>query len=101
VGSLDSQKSADVLVIRAQHEDPYESLMQTDTDSIVLLTYKGKPMLGVPEMEELFTAQETDYTTITVKGRKMLVQGDPAGLLKKIREAVGYKKILEFMPLDL
>jgi 5-methylthioadenosine/S-adenosylhomocysteine deaminase len=100
-GSLESEKSADILVIRARHDDPYESLLQTDTDSIVLLTYKGRPLLGVPELEEFFRLQETDYTTITVKGRKMLVQGDPAGLMKKIRKAVGYKKVLEFMPLDL
>ena len=35
-----------------------------------------------------------------VRGREMLVKGDPAGLLERVRRAVGFRKVLEFMPLD-
>jgi hypothetical protein len=30
----------------------------------------------------------------------MLVKGDPAGLMERIRKAVGFRKMLDFIPLD-
>ncbi|MEJ2663617.1 MAG: amidohydrolase family protein, partial [Spirochaetia bacterium] len=101
LGTLEAGKYADILVIKAQHDDPYESLLQTELHHIALLITEGKPVLGSTDMEEFFKLQEVDYTRIRVGGQEMLVKGDPVNLLKKIRKAVGYKKVLEFMPLDL
>ncbi len=101
LGTLEAGKYADILVIKAQHDDPYESLLQTELHHIALLVTEGKPVLGSTDMEEFFKLQEVDYTRIRVGGQEMLVKGDPVNLLKKIRKAVGYKKVLEFMPLDL
>ena len=30
----------------------------------------------------------------------MLVKGDPAGLMERVRKAVGFRKVLDFIPLD-
>ena len=40
------------------------------------------------------------YSRITVRGRKMLVKGDPEGLMERVRKAVGFRKVLDFIPLD-
>ncbi len=101
IGTLESQKYADILVIKASHDDPYEALINTDINDIILLTLEGKPIYGLPDLEELFTLQDTSYTKVSVKGQDMLVKGDPVKLLHNIQKAVGYKKILDFIPLDL
>jgi hypothetical protein len=40
------------------------------------------------------------FSRVTVKGRQMLVKGDPAALMEKVRSAVGNRKVLDFIPLD-
>jgi hypothetical protein len=35
-----------------------------------------------------------------VRGQAMCVKGDPAGLLAEVRRAVGFKKVLDYLPLD-
>jgi 5-methylthioadenosine/S-adenosylhomocysteine deaminase len=101
MGTLKSQNYADILVIKALHDDPYEALLKADMNDIILLTLEGKPLYGLPEFEEFFTLQESSFSKVSVKGQEMLVEGDPVKLLKNIQKAVGYKKILDFMPLDL
>jgi len=41
-----------------------------------------------------------DYTHAGVRGRAVCVRGDPGGLLAKVRAAVGFKKVLDYLPLD-
>jgi 5-methylthioadenosine/S-adenosylhomocysteine deaminase len=101
IGSLEEGKSADVLVIRRQDDDPYESLVKTNIEDIEILVLEGDPIFGQKEHEELFVLCGQKYTTVNIRGREMLAKGDPAGLLKRVREAVGFKKVLDFMPLEL
>ncbi|HEQ72166.1 MAG TPA: hydrolase [Spirochaetia bacterium] len=100
-GSLEEGKLADVLVVKQKDDDPFESLVKTDIEDIELLLLEGKPLLAGKEHEELFFARKQPYSEISLKGRPMLVKGDPVSLLSRIREAVGYKKVLDFMPIDL
>jgi cytosine/adenosine deaminase-related metal-dependent hydrolase len=100
-GSLEAGKNADVLAIQQKDDDPYESLLKTDIEDIALLLLEGNPILAHKEYEELFHIRKQPFTEITIRGRHMLVKGDPRALLKRVREAVGHKKVLDFMPIEL
>jgi 5-methylthioadenosine/S-adenosylhomocysteine deaminase len=99
-GSLAEGKLADVLVLRQRHEDPWESLVAAHVEDIELLIQDGTPICGDASREELFAGRGVPYTNVSVRGRRMLVRGDPAGLMEKVRTAVGFRKVLDFIPLD-
>jgi hypothetical protein len=99
-GSLAEGKLADVLVMRQRKDDPWESFVAMRIEDIELLILEGAPIFGDARHEELFAARGVQYTTVGVKGRQMLVKGDPAGLMERVRKAVGFRKILDFIPLD-
>lgn len=101
VGSLEDGKLADILVIRRKREDPYESLVAARPEDVELLVKEGTPIFGSEAYEDLFRLRDAAFFPISVNGRKMLAQADPAGLLNRVRELVGFRKVLDFMPLDL
>ena len=99
-GSIAAGKLADLLVLRPRVSDPYEALLEAQIQDIELLLLEGTPLLGAEEHEELFALRECPYTKVRVHGRAMCVKGDPAGLLAEVRRAVGFKKVLDYLPLD-
>jgi 5-methylthioadenosine/S-adenosylhomocysteine deaminase len=99
-GSIEDGKLADLLVLRPRSSEPYEALLEAQMEDIELLLYEGTPILGAAEHEELFRLRECPYTRIRVRGREMCVKGDPGGLLARVRQAVGHKKVLDYLPLD-
>ncbi len=99
-GSIAEGKLADLLVLRPRVSDPYEALLEAQIEDIELLLLEGTPLLGAVEHEELFALRECPYTKVRVHGRAMCVKGDPAGLLAEVRRAVGFKKVLDYLPLD-
>jgi 5-methylthioadenosine/S-adenosylhomocysteine deaminase len=101
IGSIAPGKLADLLITRKKDEDPFESLLKTELEDIELILMEGTPLYGSPAFEELFSERNVDYTAISMKKKPMLVQGDPAGLLHRVRKAVGFDKKLDFMPLTL
>ncbi len=100
IGSLAEGKLADILVIRLKKDDPYESLVDLKTEDIELLIMDGAPILGSKSHGDLFAARGGQFSAVKVRGKDMLVKGDPAALMEGIRAAVGFKKILDFIPLD-
>ncbi|MBN2553654.1 MAG: amidohydrolase family protein, partial [Spirochaetales bacterium] len=98
IGSVEQGKYADLLFVRAREVDPYEALVSTRMEDIELMIQEGTPIYGNARYEELFRRRECDYTTIEVQGRRMCVKGDPAGLLERVRRAVGFKKVLDYLP---
>jgi hypothetical protein len=101
IGSLDTGKYADLLVFKKKHEDPFESLLISDLEDIELLTREGDPLYGSERFEELFHRRNVPFTRVCMKGKPMLVVGDPAGLLREIQKRLGFQKILDFMPLNV
>ncbi|MGA2973906.1 MAG: amidohydrolase family protein [Spirochaetia bacterium] len=99
-GSLAEGKLADLLVLRQQREDPWESFVAAKPEDIELLVQDGSPLLGDASHEELFAGRGVQYAKVSVHGRQMLVKGDPAGLMEGVRKAVGFRKVLDFIPLD-
>jgi cytosine/adenosine deaminase-related metal-dependent hydrolase len=100
IGTVETGKYADLLCIRPRENDPYEALVAAEMQDIELMVQEGTPIYGDARYEELFRRRECDYTTVSVRGRKMCVKGDPAGLLENVRRAVGFKKVLDYLPLD-
>ncbi len=100
IGSIEQGKLADLLLLRRRGEDPYESLLETQIEDIELILRDGSPVYGDQRWEELFRLRSVDYTRASVRGRPVCVRGDPGGLLAKVRAAVGFKKVLDYLPLD-
>jgi len=100
IGSVEEGKYADLLCIRPRTADPYEALISARPQDIELMILEGTPIYGDGKYEELFRRRECDYTRVSVSGRAMCVKGDPAGLLEKVRRAVGFRKVLDYLPLD-
>ncbi|RKX74753.1 MAG: hydrolase [Spirochaetes bacterium] len=100
LGTIEEGKLADLLVLKPRDDDPFEALLKTQIEDIVLLIKEGTPIFGSPDYEELFREGEVEYSTIMIRGKEKLVIGDPEGLLKRIRKAVGFNKVFDFMPID-
>ncbi len=100
LGSLEENKLADLLLLRPSRDDPYEALVNARMEDIELLVQEGSPIYGSARFEELFAAKKIGASRIRVGGREMLVVGDPAGLLRNVRQKVGYRKELDYLPFD-
>jgi cytosine/adenosine deaminase-related metal-dependent hydrolase len=98
IGRVEEGKYADLLFLRARRKDPYEALVAAKMEDIELMIHEGMPIYGNGKYEELFRRRECDYTTVEVGGRRMCVKGDPGGLLSQVRQAVGFKKVLDYLP---
>ena len=106
LGSLDEGKLGDILVLKAQKNDPYENLATASMKDIELLTLAGKPIYGELRFFDILADAEKkcklseEYTEIVVGTRPMFVIGDPAALYREIRARVGFKKVLDFLPFE-
>jgi hypothetical protein len=101
IGSLEEGKLGDIIVLKAKNDDPYENFAQANMEDIELLTVAGNPVYGEMRfINFLGGAVPKGYTKITVDKRPMFVKGDPASLYKLIRQRVGFKKVLDFLPFE-
>jgi 5-methylthioadenosine/S-adenosylhomocysteine deaminase len=100
-GSLEEGKLGDVLVLKANNDDPYENLVNADMKDIELLVLAGNPIYGETRFLDIFNGNMPDgYTTIKVGNRDMFVKGDPAGLYNEARKKIGFKKVLDYLPFE-
>jgi cytosine/adenosine deaminase-related metal-dependent hydrolase len=105
IGSLDENKLADILVLRAGNDDPHENLVNASMQDIELLVLAGKPVYGDMRFLDLFgdsrpSMLPAGYTQIKVGKKPMFVKGDPAGLYNEVRRKVGFKKKLDYLPFE-
>jgi len=100
-GSLDEGKLGDILVIKAKDGDPYENLVNAGMEDIELLVMAGMPLYGEMRFLDIFDGRlPNGYTQINVGNKAMFVKGDPAGLYNEVREKVGFKKNLDYLPFE-
>jgi len=99
-GTIEKDKAADILVLKNKHDDPYENLLAADIEDIELLLWEGQPLYGSSRYEKMFKKLTPNYENVRIRGKEKCVKGKPATLLKTIRQAVGFKKQLDFIPLD-
>jgi hypothetical protein len=100
-GTLEKGKLADLLVIKQKNDDPYENLVNAAMKDIELLVLEGMPIYGELRFLDIFGGKlPSGYTQITVGKRPMFVKGDPAGLYRKCRKKIGFKKELDYLPFE-
>jgi hypothetical protein len=92
-------------VFRAKADDPYESLALAESEDLELLTIGGIPVYGDEgkyreALEPIAGPEMSGYGRVVVGGRPMFVKGDPAGLYREVRRAVGFEKVLEYLPFE-
>ena len=104
IGTLDEGKLGDILVLKANKDDPYENLVSASMEDIELLVLAGKPIYGELRFLDFFglagNNMPSGYTQIHVGKRPMFVAGDPAGLYREVRQKVGFQKVLDYLPFE-
>jgi hypothetical protein len=99
VGSLETGKLADILVLKGNRDDPYENLVEAAMQDIELLVLAGTPIYGEIRFLDIFDGKlPDDYSRINVGKRSMFVKGDPAGLYTAVRQKIGFKKERDYLP---
>ena len=102
-GSLNEGMLGDILVLKAKNDDPYENLVNAGMKDIELLVLAGKPVYGELRFLDIFRGSgglPEGYTQIKTGNRAMFVKGDPAGLYNTVRQKVGFKKKLDYLPFE-
>jgi len=100
-GTIESGKLADIAVFRATVDDPYENLAQAKMEDLELLVHRGRPVLGLEKRyAELFADEKRVVTRVAFGGRDYLVLGNPAGLYRTVRKAIGFDKKLDYLPFE-
>jgi predicted amidohydrolase YtcJ len=100
IGSIENGKKADLLIVSTKSKDPYAALSDVEMEDIELLVLEGKPLYGSIAYKNFFKIKNNSYSDIKVCGKEKFVIGHPVDLLHKIREKVGFKKVLDFLPLE-
>jgi cytosine/adenosine deaminase-related metal-dependent hydrolase len=100
-GSIESGKLADIAVFRAKTDDPFENLANSTMEDLELLVHRGAPLLGLESRyASLFAGESRPVTRIMIGGRDYFVVGDPVGLYKNVRKAIGFEKKLDYLPFE-
>ena len=100
-GSLDEGKLGDILVLKAKDGDPYENFVNAGMEDIELLVLAGTPIYGELRFLDIFNGKlPRGYTQIKVGNKAMFVKGDPSGLYSEVREKIGFKKYLDYLPFE-
>lgn len=99
IGKLEPGMNADILILKAKKNEPYENLAAASMEDIEFLSVDGVPVLADGRFAELIPKSST-YEEIVVDGRQMFAKGTPASLYREIRDAVGFKKRLTYLPFE-
>lgn len=97
-GTLEAGKRADVLILKARHDDPYENLAQAKMDDIEFLSIDGRPVYADERFWELMPGPK--HEEVKVGRRMMRVKGSPLSLYRSVRKAVGFDKKLDYLPFE-
>ncbi|MDR1971606.1 MAG: amidohydrolase family protein [Treponema sp.] len=96
-GVLDPGKLADLMLIKARRDDPFENLLEARPQDIELVVVAGRAIYG----EERFLAlAEASCGRVVVGSRTMFVAGDPGALYREVRRKLGFNKVLEYLPFE-
>ncbi|PJE04567.1 MAG: hydrolase [Leptospira sp.] len=102
LGSVNVGKAADFFLLKKKSENPYENLLLSEPEDIVLLARDGRPVFGKGSLESLFQELQVVSETIYL-GKKdtenFQILGSPKNVMKKLQSSLGYKKDLAFLPL--
>ena len=92
--------AADLLVLRSEQTDPYRALVEMDYNEVMLVVIDGEPVYADPSFESLLENTGASMHRVVVDGVEKLIKNDVMQVVNRIREAVGFKKILDFLPVE-
>jgi len=95
---LHPKSTADLLLIDDLEHDPFENLLEVNSEHIQLLLHKGLPLYGDAYWLEFFKSVPADYTEFRVGKREKFVIGDPLELNDQIDAVLGYHKDFPYLP---
>jgi cytosine/adenosine deaminase-related metal-dependent hydrolase len=98
-GKIENGYLADLALFEKQG-DPYSSIVNAELRDVKLVVIEGMPVYGDAQYLDLFDELDVEYQEVRVQGRNKLIVGDLIGLLRRISQAVGFKKEFPFMPVD-
>lgn len=99
-GSIKKGNAADLLVLRSEQSDPYRALVGMDYNEVMLVVIDGEPVYADPSFESLLDNTGVSMHRVCVDGVEKLIKNDVMQVVNRIREAVGFKKILDFLPVE-
>lgn len=99
-GEIAEGKSADLLLIDGNGTNPWASLTHADYSDIMLVIAEGTPRYGDIAFAPVFDAMKIPYQTILVRGARKIIAGDILGVQSRVRQAVKFKKELDFLPIE-
>jgi len=100
MGAVEAGNVADLCLFRDRGKSPAHSVVQASLRDVLLVIIDGKPAYGDVRFVELFEKLGVAHRRIVIEGVERLVIGDPAGLLRRISRAVGFKKEFPFLPIE-
>lgn len=89
------------LVLFTRKGDPCQSIVNAELKDVRLIIIDGAPVYGDAAYEDIFNEFDVEFQKIRVQGVEKLIIGDLLGLLRRINQAVGFKKTFPFMPVDV
>jgi 5-methylthioadenosine/S-adenosylhomocysteine deaminase len=95
---LNPKGASDLLLIDAVECDPFENLLEINSEHIQLLLHNGIPLYGDAQWLECLKTVPADYTEFRVGKREKFVIGDPMELNDRIDAVLGYHKDFPFLP---
>lgn len=101
IGEIAPGKQADLTIIQGGNpKKPYQSLVESEFNSIKLVIREGKPLYGNLNFKSWFTSSHANFQETRINGEDRLLVQKPNDLYQRIWNAVTYKKILPFLPID-
>ncbi len=100
LGRIEEGYTADLCLFRDRGGTPAGSIVNAHLRDVMLVVIDGRPVYGDAAFTEFFDELGVEYSQIVLDGVDKIIIGDPAGLLRRISRAVGFKKEFPFLPID-
>jgi 5-methylthioadenosine/S-adenosylhomocysteine deaminase len=88
------------LTLLAKRGDPYSSVVNAELKDVRLVIVDGYPVYGDARFAELFDDLGVGYQEVRIQGSDKIIIGDLEGVMRRIHNAVGFRKKLPFLPVE-
>ncbi len=99
-GEIADNKVADLVLLDGDPQDPYSAFTGMNYENIKLVVIDGRPKYASEEFISVFEAMNIPFQKILVNGHRKILDGDVLGLLDRVRQAVKFRKQLDFLPVE-
>jgi len=100
LGRVEEGLTADLCLFRDRGGSPAGSIVNAHLRDVMLVVIEGRPVYGDAAYADVFDELGVGYSRVVMDGVDKIIIGDPAGLLRRISRAVGFKKEFPFLPID-